>query len=234
MRDSKIVKVDAPRHARHGGFCFVPANDGQPIPLLNLDPVDYPFGLRLREIAGDPGRCANGRPEHRSHNDLTIKEDGQELPQVVSGCCAHFRSPRCLEFDTDAIFRWAWARNDSSHCDIAIGNDYLVMKVNRSIRTYFGLTQARTRTVFGQPYFKANGCPLQVANEHRPHPWAKKRGGDHHQGNSSEESHPRPRSHPGGRLGYGSRRKNRLTAKIMLARRKVVRVEAGLRLARVL
>ena len=28
---------------------------GRPIPLLNLDPIDYPFGLRPREIAGDPG-----------------------------------------------------------------------------------------------------------------------------------------------------------------------------------
>ena len=66
---------------------------------------------------------------------MTIKEDRQELPEVVSGRCAHFRSPRCIEFDTDAIFRWAWARNNSSRCDIAVGNDYLVVKVNRSIGT---------------------------------------------------------------------------------------------------
>ena len=41
---------------------------------MNSNSVDDPFGLSPRVIAVDHGRCANGCPEDRSHNNLTIEE----------------------------------------------------------------------------------------------------------------------------------------------------------------
>ena len=98
-------------------------------------------------------------------NNLAIKEDRHGLPEVVPSGSAHFLSPGIIELHLHTVLRGAAALEDSGLCYIAVRNDDIVVEVNRSVGAgYLRLTQARSRSIFGQPHFKANGR-LQVANE---------------------------------------------------------------------
>jgi hypothetical protein len=101
---------------------------------------------------------------------------------VIFGGCPHFLSAGCIELNVHAILGRGTVLDDSRACDIAIGDDNLVVQVNDSIRVcYLHLVQARTRSIFGQPYFKSNGrLDSQIVKEEGPHSGADEEGGGHH------------------------------------------------------
>jgi len=76
---------------------------------------------------------------------------------MVSGGCAYFPGTGGIELDAYAELLRTDG-DDSGHCDIAVGNDDLLVKVNRPVRTrYLHLAEARGRSIFGEPEFKADG-----------------------------------------------------------------------------
>ena len=81
---------------------------------------------------------------------MAIQEDGNGLPDVVCRSGTHFLGPRRIELDGNIELRWTTTRDYSRHCYVAIGNDHLIVNVNRSVRTgELHLPQVNNRSVFG-------------------------------------------------------------------------------------
>ena len=87
-----------PRHAARAGVSVVGRSS-------EFQSLRRSFRPGPREVAGDHCGCTQRCPDHRSHNDLTIKQDCHGLSDVAASRCAHFFSSGCIELDAYAVLR---------------------------------------------------------------------------------------------------------------------------------